>query len=371
VLNPHQVVTRQFFILTIGLYVGDSILVVPSLLAHTAREDAWLATLFTLLLNILMVGLYLLLTRVYPGKNLFQIHMQAFGKIMGAFVNVLYLIYFEILVGTLVGNLGFFLSSEFMPETPIEANQVLFLVTVIISATLGLIILARFGELLFPWLALLFLVLVVALVPQIHWDYVQPVLEDGWGPVLRAGFHSALFQELVVLLAFFPLIKGEKKEREKAFITATGIGGLALTIIVALSVLVLGIEQTENSTFPAFALAKAIHVGQFFQRVEGLLIALWIITFFIKVGLLFAAILQGIQDTFGIKRPQVLIYPLAVMFLVVAWNTYIDTIYVADMIENVWGGYALLYLVVIPLLALAIGLCRRKWGHHQGQTAQQ
>jgi spore germination protein KB len=283
----------------------------------------------------------------------------------------MYLIYFVILVGTLFGNLGFFLSSEILPETPIEANQFLFLVTVVFSARLGLIILARFGELLFPWLALLFLVLVVALVPQIHWDYIRPMLEDGWVPVLQAGFHSAMFKEMVVLLAFFPMIKGKKKEREKAFITATGIGGIALTTIVALSVLVLGIEQTENSTFPAFALAKAIHVGQFFQRVEGLLIALWIITFFIKVGLLFTAILQGVQDTFGIKRPHALISPLAVMFLVVAWNTYIDTLYVAEMVQSAWSGYALLHLVVIPLLALGVGLCRKQWGRRPGQTVQQ
>lgn len=56
-------------------------------------------------------------------------------------------------------------------------------------------------------------------------------------------------------------------------------GRIVLGITVLLSVLVLGIEQTENSTFPAFALAKTINLGNFFQRVEGILITLWILTF--------------------------------------------------------------------------------------------
>ncbi|GGF81135.1 hypothetical protein GCM10010912_27800 [Paenibacillus albidus] len=67
------------------------------------------------------------------------------------------------------------------------------------------------------------------------------------------------------------------------------------SIIVLLSVLVLGIEQTENSTFPAFALAKSINVGNFLQRVEGILITIWILTFFIKISLLFLSILKGTQ----------------------------------------------------------------------------
>ena len=60
---------------------------------------------------------------------------------------------------------------------------------------------------------------------------------------------------------------------------------IVLGITVLLSVLVLGIEQTENSTFPAFALAKTINLGNFFQRVEGILITLWILTFYQDLSL--------------------------------------------------------------------------------------
>jgi spore germination protein KB len=93
-------------------------------------------------------------------------------------------------------------------------------------------------------------------------------------------------------------------------------------------VLVLGIEQTENSAFPAFALAKTINVGDFFQRVEGILITIWVLTFFIKISLLFLSLLQGLQSVFRLKEQSALIYPLAVMFIVVAWNTYINTVYI-------------------------------------------
>ncbi|OME91930.1 MULTISPECIES: GerAB/ArcD/ProY family transporter [Paenibacillus] len=354
-----DIAARQFFILAFGLTIGTSILVTPSGLAHTAREDAWLASLFSIFINLLMVVLYIAIARVYPGQTIFEIHEKVLGKLLGKILSLLYLFYFLILTGTLLGNLGFFLSSEMMPETPIEAIQILFLIAAVMCARMGIIILARVGELMFPWIIFLFMVLVLSLIPQIDWNHIKPMLEEGWMPVAKAGFHASMFQELIVLMVFLPLVKGEKKG-ERALMGGAAAGGFVLSMTVLLSVLILGIEQTENSTFPAFALAKTINLGNFFQRVEGILITLWILTFFIKISLLYLSILQGIKTVFGLKEQNPLIYPLAVLFVIVAWNTYINTVYVADIIQNVWSSYALLHLLVIPMGLYLIGLTRTK-----------
>jgi spore germination protein KB len=359
-LKQKRISPRQFFILTFGLTVGTSILVTPSGLAHTAREDAWLASLCSLLINLAMVWLYIAMIRLYPGKSLFQIHEEALGKVLGKGLNLLYLFYFFILTGTLLGNLGFFFSSEIMPETPTESLQLLFLVAAVMCARLGIVILARVSELMLPWVIFLFLVFSLSLISQSDWNYIRPMLEDGLTPVLTAGLHSSMFQELVVMAVFFSLVNGNK-QGERAWIAGTVTGGVTLAIIVLLSVLVLGIEQTENSAFPAFALAKTINVGDFFQRVEGILITIWVLTFFIKISLLFLSLLQGLQSVFRLKEQSALIYPLAVMFIVVAWNTYINTVYIADIIQNVFVGYALLHLIVVPCGIVAIGVCRKKW----------
>lgn len=354
-----DIAARQFFILTFGLTIGTSILVTPSGLAHTAREDAWMASLFSIFINLLMVVLYIAIARIYPGQTIFEIHEKVLGKLLGKILSLIYLFYFLILTGTLLGNLGFFLSSEMMPETPIEAIQILFLIAAVMCARMGIILLARVGELMFPWIVFLFMVLVLSLTPQIDWNHIKPMLEEGWMPVAKAGYHASMFQELIVLMVFLPLVKGEKKG-ERAWMGGAAAGGFVLSIIVLLSVLILGIEQTENSTFPAFALAKTINLGNFFQRVEGILITLWILTFFIKISLLYLSILQGMKTVFRLKEQNPLIYPLSVLFIIVAWNTYINTVYVADIIQNVWSGYAFLHLLVIPMGLYLIGLTRTK-----------
>lgn len=349
----------QFFILTFGLTIGTSILVIPSGVAHIAREDAWIASLVSMAINLLMVILYIALARLYPGQSLYEILEAVTGKWPGKLLSLVYLFYFISLVGTLLGNLGFFVSGEVMTETPPEVVQIIFLIAAIISARKGIIILARVGELFFPWVVLLLLILILALTPQIEWNYIKPVLEDGWLPVLQAGLQSSVFQEVIVLMVFLPLVK-QQKSRERAYLLGTAAGNFVLSAIVLLSVLVLGIEQTENSTFPAYALAKTINIGNILQRVEGILITIWILTYFIKISVLFLSMLQGLRSIFGLKRQNHLIYPLAALFMIIAWNTYINTVYVNDIIATVWMKFSSLFLLIMPAVLYLIAVVRVK-----------
>ncbi|MNC35301.1 Spore germination protein [compost metagenome] len=178
-------------------------------------------------------------------------------------------------------------------------------------------------------------------------------------PVLTAGFQSSMYQEIIVLMVFLPLVK-LRKSGERAFLWGTSAGGLILSAIVLLSVLVLGIEQTENSTFPAFVLAKTISVGNILQRLEGILITIWILTFFIKIALLFLSLLNGFRTVFSLKRQNHLIYPLAVLFIIIAWNTYVNTVYVNAIISMVWWKFAFLHLLLFPGILYVIALIRCK-----------
>lgn len=354
-----QMAARQLFILTFGLTIGTSVLVIPSGLALVAREDAWIASLVSALGNLLMVVLYIALSRRYPGKTLFEMNEAAFGKWAGKAVSLLYLFYYLMLAGTLVGNLGFFVTSEILEETPIQAVQLLFLAVVVICAKLGIIVLARIGELFFPWIIFFFLLLVLSLLPQVEWNYIMPIMEAGWKPVLTAAYHASMFQELVIMLGFIPLVR-DAKAAEKGYLAGAGLGGILLMLVVLLSVLILGIEQSANSTFPTYALAKTINIGNFLQRVEGMLITLWVLTFFLKSMLVYFSILSGIRTVFGMASSQTLVYPLAALIIVVAWNTYVNFAYIGTIIRQVWPGYSLIHLVVLPLLIFAAGLFRKR-----------
>ncbi|WP_020614983.1 GerAB/ArcD/ProY family transporter [Paenibacillus daejeonensis] len=371
-MDTNKISGFQFSILSMGLTVGTSILVIPSGLVQAAREDAWMAAVITLIANVAMVLLYIRIARLFPGQSLFEIHRSAFGKWVGNTISFLYLFYFLMLCGTLLGNLGFFFTSELMPETPFQAVELLLLMASVMCARLGIVILARVVELMLPWILFFALVLILTLLPQVEWQYIFPMWEDGVAPILKSGWRSSMFQELVVMLVFLPMVK-DVKHAEKGFLIGTVAGGALLVTVVLLSVLILGIEQSANSTFPAFMLAKTINIGGFLQRVEVMLITLWILTFFIKTSLMFFGILTGMQSIFGLKSYRPLIYPISVLVLVVSWNTYINSAYIAEVISEIWAGYSMVHLLFIPLLVWMIGWFKRKSaadGQPTGTTAK-
>jgi len=348
----------QYFILTFGMTVGTSILVIPAGLVGEVREDAWIAALLMTIVNAMMAYFYLKLAKLYPGKNLFQIIEAALGKWIGSLVSLLYLFYFLILSGTLLGNLGYFFTSELMRETPIQAIELLFLIASVMCARLGMVVLSRVVELMLPWIILFALVLILTLLPQVEWQYIMPIWEGGPMPILKSGLSTAMFQELIIMLVFMPMAANSSKAG-KGVVLGTAAGGILLSTIVLLSVLILGIEQSANSTFPAFVLAKTINIGGFLQRIEVVLITLWVLTFFIKTSLMMFGLLTGMQTVFGLSSYRPLIYPLAALVLIVSWNTYINSVYVAEVIKEVWAGYSMIHLIVIPLLLWVCGRWRR------------
>ncbi|MDF2836155.1 MAG: spore germination protein [Paenibacillus sp.] len=350
---------RQFLIMTFGLTVGTSILVTPAGLASVAREDAWIGSLTGYLINLCMALLYIAIARLFPGQSLFTMFRSSFGKWPGKAVTSLYLFYFLILAGTLLGNLGFFLTSEVLPDTPIDVVQILFLAACVMCAKMSVVVLARLGELMFPWMLFFFLVLILALLPQVKWEYIAPMLEGGWPPILISGLHSSMFQELIVMLVFVPEL-GDARKWKQAYIGGMSLGHLLLVMVVLFSVLILGIEQSANSSFPAFALAKMINLGNFLQRVEGILITLWIMTFFLKTMLLIFSMLKGVESLLGLRSSSYVIYPLAVLLLIIAWNTYVNSVYIGEVIQKVWVGYSLIHLLIFPLLMCVSGLLQGK-----------
>ncbi|WP_435171952.1 hypothetical protein [Paenibacillus glycanilyticus] len=61
------------------------------------------------------------------------------------------------------------------------------------------------------------------------------------------------------------------------------------------------------------------------------------------------------------KDPSYLILPLAVIFIISAWNTYINTVYVGEIIQKVWEKASSFYLIIVPVLLFGLGFVRQKW----------
>ena len=183
-------------------------------------------------------------------------------------------------------NVGDFITTIVMPETPIQIVHWIFVLAVLMAVSLGLEVIARSSEIFLPWVVFLLLILIVFLVPQIQFDRIQPVFESGTKAILHGSLSiiSIPYLELTVFLMLYPYVNHPEKIGP-SYLKGGVLGGLVIIIVTMLCVFVLGWDFTARHTFPSYTLAKKIQVGEFLQRIEVLVAVIWFLTIFFKLAL--------------------------------------------------------------------------------------
>nr|WP_275433467.1 endospore germination permease [Priestia flexa] len=313
----HVKISEKQFIVLLSLYIiGSAILVIPSIIVSIAKQDAWITSILTLIIALGIMPLYIALGRRYPTMLFTEFTEEILGKWIGKLFSIIFLT-FPLVAGSLtLYNIGDFIITQVMPETPIVPIYVFVLSVSLFGVRLGLEVLARSGEILFPWVIALFSLLVLFLTKQINFDHFQPFFTMGLRPIFISTVHFLTFPFLdtVVFLMIFPYVKWTSKKRTPVYI-GTLIGGVFLILIIFLCVLVLGVDQTSTRLSPTYLLAKEINVTNFITRIEVIVAIIWFISIFFKLSILLFVLNLGVAQLFNLTTYRFLTLPLGLLFL--------------------------------------------------------
>ncbi|TYR81352.1 GerAB/ArcD/ProY family transporter [Priestia megaterium] len=361
-LSNTKISEKQFIVLVILYIIGSAILVIPSILVSLAKQDAWITSLLTVGIALAIMPLYIALARRFPDKTLIEYTDDILGKWLGKGISLLFLT-FPIVAGSLtLYNIGDFIHTQIMPETPILAIYLLVAGVSIIGVRLGIEVLARSGEILFPWVFFLFIMLVLLLNPEIKPENFQPVLGEGMKPVLKAIIHflSFPFLDMVVFLMIFPHVKWNGTSGKPLYI-ATLLGGIFLTVIIALSIAVLGTDETSTRMFPTYLLAKNISVNDIITRIEVIVAIIWFISTFFKLSILFYVLNVGMAQLLNLKTYRYLTLPSGMLFLFFARVFVPNTAYLAEYTQKTSPFYTAIIGLLLPLVLLTVAMLKKKF----------
>ncbi|MEK4471855.1 endospore germination permease [Paenibacillus sp. FSL R7-0048] len=359
-LEKGKISTRQLTILVMFLTIGDSILVIPPSTSHYARQNAWISALIGMIVGLLAIYMYSKFVKLYPKLTLIEAIQKAFGKWIGTILSLLTLMYFLIVTVGSMRELSEFVTSEILPRTPIPAVLILFMVIVIMATRLGIEVIGRAGEIFTPMIIILFLILTVAIIPQMEIVRLLPILEDGIKPVLRGSISitAYTFIEPVVFLMFLPYVNQQQKIT-KGLLQGCFLGGIIIFLTVTISILVLGPDLTTRDIYPSYNIARRISVGGFFERVEAMIALLWMLTLFIEVTLYFYAFVLGLSQLFKLKEYRVLTLPTGLILVTLAPLIGPNYTYYNKVFDNYWVYYVITFGLFLPLVLLGVGMFRR------------
>ncbi|MWC28079.1 GerAB/ArcD/ProY family transporter [Paenibacillus sp. MMS18-CY102] len=347
---------RQLSILVIHFMLGTSILIAPSNLAHVAKQDGWISATLGIMLVLGSVWLYDLLARRYPTLTFTQMIEHILGKWVGKIVSLMLFSYLFLLASFLVRVAGNFITTQMMPETPIESIHLILIIIIVIAVCYGIETIARASEMLFLPVTVLLVLLIIFLLPEIHFANLLPMFERGIAPVALSTFYLFTIQEVAVFLMIYPYVSKPGKTRS-AMAVGVVVGGIAIILTTLLCLIVLGANLTERNIFASYSLAKKITVAHFL-RVDAFMAIIWLVALFFKMAVTFYGSVLSLSQTLQLPRYRVLAMPLGFLLLWLSTIVYSNIVEFLNFTPGIWSIYSCCYVVLLPILLLIIGRIR-------------
>lgn len=205
-MNTEIITGRQGIIIMVSYIIGSAIVLNPG---REAKQDIWIAALLALLMALPAILIYARILSIFPGKDLFDILNEVFGKILGKIIAMAFIWYAFHLGALVIRNFSEFIQVVSLPETPqlIIVFFTGFICIWIVNA--GIEVIGRWTGFFFPILLFILLILAGLAFTEFDMNNIKPVLYNGIKPVIRSAYSvfSFPFAETVVFMMAFCSLK--------------------------------------------------------------------------------------------------------------------------------------------------------------------
>jgi spore germination protein KB len=342
---------------------GTTIIVVSSDVASIAKQDAWMSPIIAMLFGMVVLSIYISLGKLYPNMTFLQMIELAFGKWIGKTISLVFVVICIITLTQVVWYVGKFFNTQSMPEMPMYAINIFIIIPVLIGTYYGIEVIGRSSKIFAIVFTALFCLCMILVSPKSNPENLLPILENGFTPVLKGAFVTISWMvfPIVIFLMVYPANVDNDKKVNRSIFMGFIWGSMLIILGNIISVLVLGSTIASRADYPTYLLAKEIHVGEVFNRMEGLISGSWIITIFFRILMYFYAVIIGLKQIFGLKEYKYNILPLGIIVASLSGFIYKDAYYQTEYDMTTWIFFILTFGFLLPIILLVIGLIKKSF----------
>ncbi|GFZ33642.1 spore germination protein KB [Clostridium zeae] len=286
----NKISSRQFIRMMILFQLGSAI-AIP--LATSAKQDAWIVILLGMAFGTILTFMYLNIFKKTEGNNLARILEELLGKRLGKLISLLYIAYFLYTANRVINDFRIIIKSTALPQTPNIMVIFIMSVPVIYCSYLGIEAMGRGAVLLYKvvifTIVILFGFAFVNKLPKL--ERLEPVLEYGWGPIIKVLFPLAIavpYGETITFMNIYSnVVDKDVYKIRKTVLFSNVISGLILALTSVINIAIISATIVELSIFPILKTVGSIQIGTFIQRLDVLAILLLMLGGFYKILIFF------------------------------------------------------------------------------------
>lgn len=358
----HSVSRWQLVLLVISFIYGSSLLMAPGLTASASYRDAWISMLLALLIGLLLNLIWIWLLKRYNYLSIFSIVENVTGKWLGMFFNLLIVFYGIHLAAYIVRNLSNFMVINVIPDSNEWIYQVMIILLAIYSCYYGLNNMASMNEFLLPWMLILFALTVCLIANQFELDQLKPILDESFSSISEGAYNTLGFPfiEIILLGAVFTFVQ-KKEKLMKSYLWAIVCAGLILVFTVTLTVGTEGPFMVTRISYSTYAMMRDITVIKLFERIEVVIIIVWIFGILVKICLCLFAALKGLQHISKHKSYHPFLIPVGLITWAMSNEIHRNTREFTNFVAKYWTvWWFTLYVMLVLILLIGIALKKDK-----------
>lgn len=345
----------QMGILFFVFMTGSSIINIPSPLIGKAGNAAWLSLLISGTTGMALLGCMLYLYRRFPALSFVQYSGKLIGRWPTLLISILPLSFLFHMLTAIVLDIGLFMRSSMMRETPMYAFTLPIYIVAALSVMAGIEVMARMYTLILI-LVVIFVASVLLLgVEHYNLAFLDPVMPQGIKPLLNGAFFSFGFPyaEVFLFAMLFPFVSKSTAGRlNRVMILALILNIVTLCISTMCTIMLFG-PLSGVKKYSLFELARTIDVQEILTRIESVIGLSLIAGSYMKTTITLYVLSLYLTHLFKLKDHRSIVLPIALvafMNSLVGFSSDMQWVEIVSVVHPLWVSTA----YALPLLLITI-----------------
>jgi spore germination protein KB len=336
---------------SIGCFMQSSTLLVGFVTA-TTKQESWIPVLAGIVLTLPLIWIYFKIADKYPGKSIIEIDDLVFGKVIGKFFSVVYILFFISLSALNATIIADFLVSSVLPETPKLAGLILFMLLCAYALSKGIETITRCSTLFTFIIIIVVVVNGILMSKNMKADNFLPVFSLPLKKYIQATQTEVFlpFGEIFVFFMLFPNMQNPK-DMKKSFMRGYMIGTGTMLMIMLRDISVLG-PTIGLVTIPAYESVRLINVANILTRMEFFYATLLIVLSFFKVSILYYASTKAVTELVGMSSYKCLLRVMGVLIVIFTLINFKSANEHAAWGVSASSFYSSFFILILPLITL-------------------
>lgn len=304
----------QMMLMLYPTVLATGFLALPTITSQYAQNDLWMTGIVSVFMGLVTIYAAVRLHELYPNENVIQHSERITGKITGKIIGVIFFLYSIHGTGSIVRHYAEFVTGNFLFKTPILLIISSMILLAAIAVRSGLETIAR-SAVIFTFIFILPLFLLLLLIPDLDVRNIFPILSHGIIPVLKGtATPQAWICELFFMTFFLPNLTDPNKGRKWGNMALVAIV-LSMVYVNLIALFLFGSDMSDKS-YPILIAFRYISAAGFFENLESLLLAMWVVGNFVKICVFLYAAVISLAQTLQLTEYRPIVFPLGILAIV-------------------------------------------------------